>query len=163
MIKSEQTNFSLHADSFRHVLGALVIGIFVAAASVAEEVSSKDTETRTFEIELRQFELQENVIASFVLAFDISSPEIREKLWQQLEKDKADAAARQEEQDASSPVAPLPPGGYDAETLRYKSVVEALNLPSGMAEDLVEMFAANEAGFRKVLWDRVVESTIARK
>lgn len=85
---------------------------------------------------MTQFELRENVVASFVYAFEVSSPEMREKLWQQLEKDKA-----------------------DAETLRYKAVVETLDLPLETVEDLVEMFAANEAEFRNVLWDRVAENT----
>jgi hypothetical protein len=51
---------------------------------------------------------------------------------------------------------------YDAETLRYKAAVEALDLPPDIVEDLVEMFYSNEAAFRETLWQRVNESPLGK-
>ena len=55
---------------------------------------------------------------------------------------------------------PQPPGGYDAETLRYKVAVEKLDLPADVVDDLVEMFQSNDAPFRETLWERVKKSPL---
>jgi hypothetical protein len=131
------------------------------SATTTQNTDPKDAETQKFEAELRQFELRQNIVASFVYAFQISSPEQRTDLWQQLEQDKAEAVElrRQQEADALD-VQPQPPGGYDAETLRYKVAVEKLDLPADVVDDLVEMFQANDAPFRETLWERVKESPL---
>jgi hypothetical protein len=125
------------------------------------EIGSKDPETLRFEAELIQYKLRENVIASFVYTFQLASPEGRVKLWQSLERDKAEAAALKNQQAAKLLEKIIdPPGKYDAETLRYKEAVKNLELPAGMVEELVEMFHANEAPFRNTLWQRVKESPL---
>lgn len=125
------------------------------------EIGSKDPETLRFEAELTQYKLRENVIASFVYNFQLASPEGRVKLWQSLERDKAEAAALKNQQAAKLLEKIIdPPGKYDAETLRYKEAVKNLELPAGMVEELVEMFHANEAPFRNTLWQRVKESPL---
>ena len=52
----------------------------------------------------------------------------------------------------------MPTEELDAETLRYKAAVEQMNLPPAAIEDLVEMFQANEAPMRELLWQRVREA-----
>jgi hypothetical protein len=142
------------------------------AQPATESTAAKDAETHEFEAELRQFErrgksglgqyeLRENVIASFVYAFQISSPEQRAELWQQLENDKAEAIEQKRQQEADAlEMQSQPPGEYDAETLRYKAAVEKLNLPADLVADLVEMFQANDAPFRNTLWERVKASPL---
>ena len=131
----------------------------VASATTATSTSPKDAETLRFESELRQYELRENVVSSFVYAFQIASPELRAELWQQLEDDKAAEIISKTEADAYKAQS-RPPDYYDPETLRYKAAVENLDLSAELVEDLVEMFRANEAPFRKTLWDRVEENTL---
>lgn len=142
------------------------------AQRATESTAPKDAETQKFEAELRQFErreksglgqyeLRENVIASFVYAFQISSPEQRAELWQQLENDKAEVIEQKRQQKADAlEMQSQPPGEYDAETLRYKAAVEKLDLPADLVADLVEMFQANDAPFRKTLWERVKASPL---
>jgi len=142
------------------------------AQPATESTASKDAETQKFEAELRQFEqreksglgqyeLRENVIASFVYAFQISSPEQRAELWQQLENDKAEVIEQKRQRKADGlEMQSQPPGEYDAETLRYKAAVEKLDLPADLVADLVEMFQANDAAFRKTLWERVKASPL---
>ncbi len=127
----------------------------------ATEISSKDPETLRFEAELTQYKLRENVVASFVYAFQLASPIERAKMWRALERDKAGAAALKNQQAAKLLEKTIdPPGKYDAETLRYKEAVKNLELPAGMVEELVEMFHANEAPFRNTLWQRAKESPL---
>ncbi len=142
------------------------------AQPATESTVPKDAETQKFEAELRQFEqreksglgqyeLRENVIASFVYAFQISSPEQRAELWQQLENDKAEVIEQKRQQKADAlEMQSQPPGEYDAETLRYKAAVEKLDLPADLVADLVEMFQANDAPFRNTLWERVKASPL---
>lgn len=131
----------------------------VDSATTATSTSPKDAETLRFESELKQFELRENVVASFVYAFQIASPELRAELWQQLEKDKTAEKISKTEADAYKTQS-RPAGYYDAETLRYKAAVEELDLSAELVEDLIEMFRSNEAPFRKILWERVEENTL---
>ena len=132
-----------------------------ASATTTQSTDPKDAETQKFEAELRQFELRENIVASFVYAFQISSPEQRTDLWQQLEQDKAEAVELRQQQEADArDMQSQPPGDYDAETLRYKAAVEKLDLPADVVYDLVEMFQANDAPFRETLWERVKESPL---
>jgi hypothetical protein len=49
-----------------------------------------------------------------------------------------------------------------AETLRYKAAVEELNIPPEMIEELVEMFQANDAAMREVLWQGVKDSPLRK-
>ncbi|MHC4146738.1 MAG: hypothetical protein ACYSUD_18445 [Planctomycetota bacterium] len=119
----------------------------------------KDAETKRFEAELKQYEERENVIASFVYSFQISSPEQRAELWQELENDKAEMAESERRQKAAAlEQQARPTNGYDAETLRYKAAVENLDLPPDVVEDLVEMFQSNDAAMRQVLWQRLEQS-----
>jgi hypothetical protein len=110
------------------------------AASAMPEIGDKDAET---------------------LRFGISSPELRQGLWEDLENARL-ALAEQDQADAddAESLQNMPTDDLDAETLRYKAAVEQLNLPPGMVEDLVEMFQANDAEFRKTLWQRVEESPL---
>jgi hypothetical protein len=101
------------------------------------------------------------VIASFVYAFHIASPEGRAQLWRELEKDKAEAANLKSQRAATIlKVNADPQHDYDTETLRYAETVNNLDLPPGAAQDLVEMFYSNEVLFRKVLWQRLIESSL---
>ena len=132
-----------------------------ASATTTQSTDPKDAETQKFEAELQQFELRENIVASFVYAFQISSPEQRTDLWQQLEQDKAEAVELRQQQEADAlDRQSQPPGDYDAETLRYKAAVEKLDLPADVVDDLVEMFQSNDAPFRETLWERVKESPL---
>ena len=132
------------------------------AAADAEE---KDTETVRFETELRnqsqsmRYPLREEVIASQVSVFQMSAPEYRRAIWDALENDKVqrNEQIEQEVADAQS-LRDMPVDELDAETLRYKAAVEQMNLPPDAIEDLVEMFQANEAPMREMLWQRVTEA-----
>jgi hypothetical protein len=127
----------------------------------AVEISSRDLGALRFEAELMQYKLRENVIASVVYTFQLATPKERAKMWQALERDKAEAAALKNQQAAKRLEKSIdPPGKYDAETLRYKEAVKNLELPAGMVEELVEMFHANEAPFRNTLWQRAKESPL---
>ncbi len=127
----------------------------------AVEISSRDLGALRFEAELMQYKLRENVIASVVYTFQLATPKERAKMWQALERDKAEATALKHQQAAKLLEKTIdPPGKYDAETLRYKEAVKNLELPAGMVEELVEMFHANEAPFRNTLWQRVKESPL---
>jgi hypothetical protein len=70
------------------------------------------------------------VVASFVYAFQIASPEQCAQMWQEMENDKAEATElkRQKAVEALEPPAQLS-ADFDAETMRYKTVVEKLDLP----------------------------------
>jgi len=128
----------------------------VEDATTVLDVGSKDPETLRFEAALTQHNLRKNVIASFVYAFHIASPEGRAKMWRELEKDKAEAAKLKSQQAAETlKMKANPLQEYDAETLRYEEAVNNLDLPPGAVQDLVEMFYSNEAPFRMVLWQRV--------
>lgn len=137
------------------------------AASAMPEIAEKDAETLRFEAELQslsrqsRYETAENVIASQVYIFSISSPELRQGLWEDLENARL-ALVEQEQADADDAerLQNMPTDDLDAETLDYKAAVEQLNLPPGVVEDLVEMFQANDAEFRKTLWQRVEESSL---
>lgn len=133
----------------------------VESATAVQSTAPKDAETLRFEAELQQFEIRENVVASFVYAFQISASEQRAELWQQLENDKAEAGELKRQQDAAAlETQSHPPCVYDAETLRYKAAVERLDLPADALEDLVEMFQSNDAPFRETLWERVKQSPL---
>lgn len=120
---------------------------------------ARDTEALRFENELRQLELQENVIASFAYGFQVGSPEQRAQLWKELEKDKAEAGKHANQQKTRVNVNQAPPSAmYDAETLRYKAAVESLALPPDVVDDLVKMFHSNADAFRQTLWQRVKEN-----
>ena len=131
------------------------------SATATESTAPKDAETQKFEAELRRLELRKNVVASFVYIFQISSPERRAELWRELEHDKAEAIELRHQQEADAlEMQSQPSVDYDAETLRYKAAVKKLDLPADVVEDLVEMFHANEAPFRKTLWERVTASPL---
>ena len=84
-------------------------------------------------------------------------------LWEALEKNKLQLADEQQKEAADAArLQAMPTDGLDAETLRYKAAVEQLNLPPGMAEELVEMFQNNDAAFRETLWQRVRESPLKK-
>ena len=64
-----------------------------------------------------------------------------------------------------APIAPLPLCSLIApfaETLRYKAAVQELNIPPEMIEELVEMFQANDAAMREVLWQGVKDSPLRK-
>ncbi len=132
------------------------------AVSVIPEMEGKDDETQRFEAELRagsqamRYPLQENVIASQVYIFQVSAPESRQAMWEELEKNSSQVAEQQQgEATDAEQLQAMPTDEMDAETLRYKSVVEQLNLPPAAIKDLVEMFQANDAAMRELLWQRV--------
>jgi hypothetical protein len=132
---------------------------------MVEDMEGKDAETLRFEGELRsrsqsmRYPLQENVIASQVYIFQISAPEYRQVLWDELEKNTVQLAQQQQQEVADEAgLNAMPTDELDAETLRYMAAVKQLNLPPDMVEDLVEMFQANDAAFRKTMWQRVEES-----
>jgi hypothetical protein len=134
------------------------------AVSAMPETGEKDAETARFEAELRnlsqqsRYQTQENVIASQVYIFQLSKPEQRQALWEDLENGKQQLV-EQQETDAKNAesLQSMPTEELDAETLRYKAAVGQLNLPPDAIEDLVEMFQANDAAMREVLWQRVEE------
>jgi len=129
---------------------------------VMAETEEKDAETIRFETEVRsrsqmmRYPLREEVIASQVYIFQVSSAESRQAIWDGLEENEAQQAQQKEQEikDAQS-LQDMPTDELDAETLRYKAAVEQLNLPPAAIEDLVEMFQANEAPMREMLWERV--------
>jgi len=139
------------------------------AVSEMPETGEKDAETLRFEAELRQmsqmmqYPLQENVIASQVYLFQISAPDQRQMLWDEFEKGRQQLAEQQVNEAADAQILKdMPTDDLDAETLRYKAAVEQLDLPPGMAEDLVEMFQANDAAMRETLWQRVKDSPLRK-
>ena len=146
----------------RFVLSLLVTLLFNIAVADTEE---KDAETMRFEAELRnrsqmlRYPLQENVIAGQVYIFQVSEPEHRQALWDELEKNKVQQYEQKNEEiaDAQS-LQDMPTEELDAETLRYKAAVEQMNLPPAAIEDLVEMFQANEAPMRELLWQGAREA-----
>lgn len=132
------------------------------AVSAIPEMEGKDAETQRFEAELRKgsqsmrYPRQENVIASQVYIFQVSAPESRQAMWEELEKDISQVAEQQQGEAADAEqLQAMPTDEMDAETLRYKSAVEQLNLPPAAIIDLVEMFQANDAAMRELLWQRV--------
>ena len=132
------------------------------AVSAMPEMEGKDDETQRFEAELRtssqsmRYPLQENVIASQVYIFQASAPELRQAMWEELEKNISQVAEQQQEEAADAEqLQAMPTDEMDAETLRYKATVEQLNLPPAAIKDLVEMFQANDAAMRELLWQRV--------
>jgi len=139
----------------------LFLAILLSNIAVADE-QEKDAETMRFESELRsrsqmmRYPLQEEVIASQVSIFQLSSPEYRRAIWDAFEKDKAQQTQQKEQEikDAQS-LQNMPTDEMDAETLRYKAAVEQMNLPPAVIEDLVKMFQANEAPIREMLWQQV--------
>ena len=77
-------------------------------------------------------------------------------MWEELEKDSSQQAEQQQGEAADAEqLQAMPTDEMDAETLRYKSAVEQLNLPPAAIIDLVEMFQANDAAMRELLWQRV--------
>ena len=139
------------------------------AVSAMPETGDKDAETVRFEAELQnlsqqsRYQTQESVIASQVYIFQISEPGQRQALWEDLENGKQQLVEQQETEanDAES-LQSMPTEDLDAETLRYKAAIEQLNLPPDAIQDLVEMFQANDAAFRKTLWQRVEESPLKK-
>jgi len=138
--------------------------------SAMPDTGEKDAETRRYEAEVRnwsqmmRYPLAENVIAPQVYIFQISSPDQRQILWEALEKNKLQLAKEQQKEAADAArLQAMPTDGLDAETLRYKAAVEQLNLPPGVAEELVEMFQNNDAAFRETLWQRVRESPLKKQ
>jgi len=129
------------------------------------ELEGKDAETQRFEADLRtssqamRYPLQDNVIASQVYIFQVSGPEYRQAIWEELEKSKAQLQEQQQREAAdAAELQDMPKDEMDAETLRYKTAVEQLNLPPSAIKDLVEMFQANDAPMRELLWQRVEEA-----
>ena len=108
---------------------------------------------------MMRYPMKEEVIASQVYIFQASGPESRRAIWDELEENEAQQIQLQEQEikDAQS-LQHMPIEELDTETLRYKAAVEQLNLPPGAIEDLVEMFQANEAPMRGMLWERVKEA-----
>lgn len=139
----------------------LLMASLLFNTAMADE-QEKDAETLRFETELRnrsqmmRYPLQENVIASQVYIFQASSPEYRQSLWNELEKDAVQQAEQKQQEIADAQrVQDMPIDELDAETLRYKAAIEQMNLPPDAIEDLVEMFQSNEAPMRELLWQRV--------
>jgi len=98
---------------------------------VMAETEEKDAETIRFETEVRsrsqmmRYPLREEVIASQVYIFQVSSAESRQAIWDGLEENEAQQAQQKEQEikDAQS-LQDMPTDELDAETLRYKAAVE---------------------------------------
>jgi hypothetical protein len=102
---------------------------------------------------------RENVIESQVYIFQVSPAEARQAIWKELEKNKSQFEEQQRREAADAErLQAMPTSELDSETLRYKSAVERKNLPPAVIEDLVQMFQANDAAVRKMLWQRVEEA-----
>jgi hypothetical protein len=147
-------------NRFYHFAFLLLVMLFFNIA--VADTEEKDTETLRFETELRnrsqmmRYPLQENVIASQVYIFQASSPEYRQAMWNELEKNAIQQTEQKQQEiaDAQS-LQNMPTDEMDAETLRYKAAIEQMNLPPDAIEDLVQMFQANEAPMRELLWQQV--------
>lgn len=140
-------------------LSLLTTLLFNIAVADTEE---KDAETQRFETELRnrsqmmRYPLKDEVIASQVYIFQVSSPESRQALWKELEKSTVQQTEqKQQEINDQQSLQDIPTDEIDAETLRYKAAVEQMNLPPAVVEDLVKMFQANEAPIREMLWQQI--------
>ncbi|NCF20352.1 MAG: hypothetical protein GWP63_19120 [Haliea sp.] len=140
-------------------LSLLTTLLFNIAVADTEE---KDAETQRFETELRnrsqmmRYPLKDEVIASQVYIFQVSSPESRQALWKELEKSTVQQTEqKQQEIEDQQSLQNIPTDELDAETLRYKAAVEQMNLPPAVVEDLVKMFQANEAPIREMLWQQI--------
>lgn len=138
------------------LLTTLLVNIAVA------DTEEKDAETQRFETELRnrsqmmRYPLKDEVIASQVYIFQVSSPESRQALWKELEKSTVQQTEqKQQEIEDQQSLQNIPTDELDAETLRYKAAVEQMNLPPAVVEDLVKMFQANEAPIREMLWQQI--------
>jgi len=145
------------------VVLALIATVFINSAIA--DPQEKDAETMRFESELRsqsqsmRYPLREEVIASQVSVFQMSAPEYRRAIWDAFENDKVQRNEQiEQEADAAKGLQDMSVDELDAETLRYKAAVEQMNLPPDAIEDLVEMFQANEAPMREMLWQRVSEA-----
>jgi hypothetical protein len=147
-------------NRFYHFAFLLLVMLFFNIT--VADTEDKDTETLRFETELRnrsqmmRYPLQENVIASQVYIFQASSAEYRQAMWNELEKNAIQQTEQKQQEiaDAQS-LQNMPTDEMDAETLRYKAAIEQMNLPPDAIEDLVEMFQANEAPMRELLWQQV--------
>lgn len=147
-------------NRFYHFAFLLLVMLFFNIT--VADTEDKDTETLRFETELRnrsqmmRYPLQENVIASQVYIFQASSAKYRQAMWNELEKNAIQQTEQKQQEiaDAQS-LQNMPIDEMDAETLRYKAAIEQMNLPPDAIEDLVEMFQANEAPMRELLWQQV--------
>ena len=103
-----------------------------------------------------RYPLQESVIASQVYIFQVSSGEYRRAFWKELEKNKGQQAEQKKQEivDAQR-LQNVKTDELDAETLRYKAAVEQMDLAPAVIEDLVQMFQANEAPMRELLWQQI--------
>ena len=105
----------------------LLMASLLFNTAMADE-QEKDAETLRFETELRnrsqmmRYPLQENVIASQVYIFQASSPEYRQAMWNELEKDAVQQTEQKQQEIADAQrVQNMPIDELDAETLRYKA------------------------------------------
>lgn len=129
--------------------GVLMYSVLDSCYRTCEE---NDTETQKFETDLRQMGLQDNVIASFAYAFQISGPEQRAQLWVGLEKGKAKAAEYIRLQEAMAGTTQAQTlAAYDAETLRYQSDIEQFGLSPEIMAEMVENFQTSNAAARAFL------------
>jgi len=131
-----------------------------AGAPNAEAVLGElDPETQRYQAEVRQLDVQKNVWQSWVYAFKISPPEIRAKLWDELEQVKqqpgpdlpaiiADIEAEKAERAARA-------SDYDEETLRYKAALEDAGYSQVEVDGLVEIFAPAIPVVRQAYWNAV--------
>jgi hypothetical protein len=146
---------------------SLFATVFINIAMADTE--EKDAETMRFESELRKssqsmrYPPREEVIASQVSVFQMSAAEYRRAIWDALEIDRVKLNEQNEQEVAAAQrVQDMPIDEMDAETLRYKAAIEQKSLPPDAIEDLVEMFQANDATMREMLWQRVQESPLRK-
>jgi hypothetical protein len=119
-----------------------------------------DTETQRYQAEAAQAGQPENVWNSWVLSFRDSPPEIRTRLWTELERFKS----QQDELDVPAELAAIEAeqqerlerrSQYDEETERYRTALEEAGYPPSEVDSLVEIFAPSPAIVRQVYWDTI--------
>jgi len=114
----------------------------VGAPNTEADLGELDPETQRYQAEVRQLDVRKNIWQSWVYAFKISPPEIRAKLWDELEQVKqqpdsdlpaiiADIEAEKAERAARA-------SDYDEETLRYKAALQDAGYSQVEVDGLVE-------------------------
>lgn len=119
-----------------------------------------DAETQRYQAEVRQLDLPDNVQNTWVYGFKISPPQIRARIWDELER----YQQQQAEQDLPGTLAAVQAeqaeqaarrSNYDAETLRYQAALERAGYSQVEVDGLVAIFAPAVDVVRQVYWNEV--------
>ena len=112
-------------------------------------LQASDAEIDQFAAGLGELDLPEATEKAYKIAFEISSEQVREQLWEAVRIQQA------EHQQPAQKVITDYPGLLDDETLRYQSDMEQFDLSPDIVADMVENFHNSDAAARAFLSEQM--------